>query len=489
MKKNILYMAAAAALLFSSCSAELDTEPQGGAVSDEQLEEIMNKEPETVLDAMMRGAILYMHNGTRINNTCDTGFMVWNLRMDLQGNDMLLSDLTNWFADEYMFENLRQQTATLTADQWYDYYQIVFLANQVLDRIKLVKEPSQQVYIYQAQALTYRALGYYYLMAIYQDDYMHGGKDKPGVPLQLTVGEALGRTPSTEVYSTITQDLKNAIQIFEDSGYDPMESPVDIDQSVANMLLARIALTTGDYETAAAAAADVIAQPYKLMNEEQYTSSGFLDASLPETIWAYTWSSATSNENTSFASWISIYCNATGLSNNYGIFLCIDERLYNQIPDTDYRKENFLPVDYSAFPAYSNWKFYNETYYTDEIYMRLSEAYLLKAEAEARGGNDAAAQQTLYDLVSQRDSGYTKSTNTGDALLDEIYLQSRIELWGEGHEFYTNKRFNKGVDRTSSANHTHKVVKAAGKEFTYQIPLSIEINSNPYINDADQNPL
>ena len=29
----------------------------------------------------------------------------------------------------------------------------------------------------------------------------------------------------------------------------------------------------------------------------------------------------------------------------------------------------------------------------------------------------------------------------------------------------------------------------AGKEFTYQIPLSIELNSNPYINAADQNPL
>ena len=351
------------------------------------------------------------------------------------------------------------------------------------------EEPSDAALVYKAQALTYRALGYYYLMNIYQVDYMHGGKDKPGVPLHLTVGGAMGRTPSTEVYSTIITDLQNAIKTFEEQGYDPMSSTADIDQSVANMLLARIALTSGDYSTAASAAAAVIAEPYSLMNEEQYTSSGFLDASLPETIWAYTWSSATSTENVSFASWISIYCNYVGMSNNRQIYFSIDERLYNQIPDTDYRKNNFMPVDYMVFPAYSNFKFYNETYYTDEIYMRLSEAYLLKAEAEARGGNDAAAQQTLYDLVSQRDSGYTKSTNTGDALLDEIYLQSRIELWGEGHEFYTNKRFNKGVDRTSSANHTHKVVKAAGKEFTYQIPLSIEINSNPYINDADQNPL
>ena len=112
-----------------------------------------------------------------------------------------------------------------------------------------------------------------------------------------------------------------------------------------------------------------------------------------------------------------------------------------------------------------------------------------KAEAEARGGNSSAAQQTLYDLVSKRDSGYAKSSNTGEALLKEIFLQSRIELWGEGHEFFTNKRFNVGVDRTASSNHTHKLVKAAGKEFTYQIPLSIELNSNPYINAADQNPL
>ena len=180
-------------------------------------------------------------------------------------------------------------------------------------------------------------------------------------------------------------------------------------------------------------------------------------------------------------------------ANNKGIYMAIDDQLYNQIADTDYRKKNFNATETTVgdftYPAYSNVKFNTPTYEADEIYMRLSEAYLLKAEAEARGGNNSAAQQTLYDLVSKRDSGYAKSSNTGDALLKEIFLQSRIELWGEGHEFFTNKRFNVGVDRTASSNHTHKVVKAAGKEFTYQIPLSIELNSNPYINAADQNPL
>ena len=54
--------------------------------------------------------------------------------------------------------------------------------------------------------------------------------------------------------------------------------------------------------------------------------------------------------------------------------------------------------------------------------MRAAEAYFIKAEAEASGETPdyAAAQQTLYDIMSTRDEEYTKSTATGDDLLEEI---------------------------------------------------------------------
>lgn len=495
MKKALLYIAAAATLLSTACSSELETAPAGGSASDEQLAELIKQDPNAVLDPMMRGALDFMHTGNRLAGTNDRGFMVWNLGMDMQGNDMVLTNLGNWFADEYMFENLRQQTAAYTADRWYCYYKIVYKANQILD---LIADYNEGVYLrYRAQALTYRALGYYYLMCVYQDDYMHGGKDKAGVPLYLTVEDAKGRASSTEVYSTITTDLETAIGLFEDMNYNVKSSAVDIDQSVANMILARVALTTGDYTKAAKAAAAVISAGYSLMNEEQYTESGFQQITLPETIWGYKWTDATSIGNRSFASFISVLASGYGgvVGNSY--YIGIDNRLYDQIPDSDYRKSNFLAEAVTlqvgdklkTIPQYANTKFASANFQQDEVYMRLSEAYLLKAEAEARGGNSAAAQQTLYDLVSKRDSEYTKSSKTGDALLQEIFLQSRIELWGEGHEFFTNKRFNVGVDRTSSTNHTAKLKKAAGKEFTYQIPLSIELNSNPYINASDQNPL
>lgn len=296
------------------------------------------------------------------------------------------------------------------------------------------------------------------------------------------------------MFSTITEDLKTAVALFGAAGYDPKQSTSDIDQTVANMVLARVAVTTGDYATAAAAADAVITAGYSLMNEEQYTESGFQSTALPETVWGYTWADATSLGNRSFAAFMSVIGSSYGGVLGNACYVAIDSRLYDQIPATDYRKECFLDADLEVapgkvIPKYANLKFATQSFYQDEVYMRLAEAYLLKAEAEARGGNDAAAQQTLFDLVSKRDAAYAKSTKTGAGLLDEIFLQSRIELWGEGHEFFTNKRFNVGVDRSSSANHTHKAVKPAGKEFTYQIPLSIELNSNPHINAGDQNPL
>lgn len=492
MKKALIYIASVATLLSTSCSSELETAPAGSSVSDEQLQELIKTDADLVLQPMMLGAVNYMHTGNRAGGTNDRGFMIWNLGMDMQGNDMVLCDLTNWFADEYMFENLRQQTASYTADRWYCYYKIVFQANQILDLIP--EDAEGRALVYKAQALTYRALAYYYLMCIYQDDYLHGGKEKAGVPLYLTVEGAKGRTPSTEVFGTISEDLKTAIALFEAAGYDPKQSTADIDQTVANMVLARVAVTTGDYTTAANAAAAVISAGYSLMNEEQYTESGFQSTALPETIWGYTWADATSLGNRSFAAFMSVIGTSYGGVFGNSCYVAIDNRLYDQIPDTDYRKACFLNEDLKVapgkvIPKYANAKFATESFYQDEVYMRLAEAYLLKAEAEARGGNDAAAQQTLFDLVSKRDGAYTKSTKTGTALLDEIFLQSRIELWGEGHEFFTNKRFNVGVDRSSSSNHTHKAVKPAGKEFTYQIPLSIELNSNPFINAGDQNPL
>ena len=152
MKNIVYYIAIATVLLFASCASELDTEPSGSQVSDEQLAELIKENADLVLAPMMQGAVNYMHTGNRQATTNDRGFMVWNLGMDLQGNDMVLTKLTNWFADEYMFESIRAQTNAYTADRWYCYYKIVYQSNQILDLIP--DDVTGKALVYKAQALT-----------------------------------------------------------------------------------------------------------------------------------------------------------------------------------------------------------------------------------------------------------------------------------------------------------------------------------------------
>ena len=77
--------------------------------------------------------------------------------------------------------------------------------------------------------------------------------------------------------------------------------------------------------------------------------------------------------------------------------------------------------------------------------------YLNEAEALARLGRNSEAQQALFDLIITRDPAYTKSSNTGDALVEEILLQRRIELWGEGFRYFDLKRMNLPLDRSKPA--------------------------------------
>jgi hypothetical protein len=66
--------------------------------------------------------------------------------------------------------------------------------------------------------------------------------------------------------------------------------------------------------------------------------------------------------------------------------------------------------------------------------MRIAEMYLIEAEAKAWMG-DATASQALFTLISNRNPAYVKSTATGQTLVNEIYLQRRLELWVKDLDF------------------------------------------------------
>ena len=110
---------------------------------------------------------------------------------------------------------------------------------------------------------------------------------------------------------------------------------------------------------------------------------------------------------------------------------------------------------------------------------RSAEMYLAEAEALCHmGGQDAKVQSLLNELNKNLDPSY-KCTKTGADLLKEVKLYRRIDLWGEGFDYYDYKRWNEPIVRKSRAQggsfHTSFAITINpedGNRWTYVIPLN-----------------
>jgi hypothetical protein len=123
----------------------------------------------------------------------------------------------------------------------------------------------------------------------------------------------------------------------------------------------------------------------------------------------------------------------------------------------------------------------------DYIYMRAAEMVLIEAEALARQGQNAQAASVLGELMKNRQPSWNKSSVT----VNDVLLQRRIELWGEGFAYFDLKRNNRGIDRNYEGNNhlagSVHTIPAFDVRWTYQIPQS-EMQENSHIQDSEQNP-
>ena len=117
--------------------------------------------------------------------------------------------------------------------------------------------------------------------------------------------------------------------------------------------------------------------------------------------------------------------------------------------------------------------------------LRTSEMILVEAEAMARqSGKEGLALDLLYTLQKQRDPNAVKSGNTGAALLDEILIERRKELYGEiGTEFFDAKRYNRSIKRIG--NHSPNYMFEKKPDMTtwgWILPIpQNELDRNPNI--------
>ncbi|AUP80335.1 RagB/SusD family nutrient uptake outer membrane protein [Flavivirga eckloniae] len=486
MKKfKYLFLIIVVGCIYSCQDDFLDTEP-ANSISAEQVE----RTP-AATSAIVRGIYANLRSfgvGHPLRVDVDYGQKGIMAMTDMLGQDIVLNNF-NWYIFLYNY-NGRQQTSSRTNIFWNTYYTAIADANSVINPLSDKEDRTTEEDALLGQALAIKSFSLFNLVRIYAHTYI-GNENAPGIPIPDRVDfEGKGRGTVQDVYDQIIPDLEEAVTLLD--GFS-RSSKQEIDKNVAHGFLAKVYLETGDWTKAASNAAAARAS-YSLMPGANYATDGFDDISNVEWMWG---ADIDNESSTTFISFFSHFDSSAGGYGGVGFGLgykMIEARLYDMIPDTDLRKAAWISPDAidPPYPAYANTKFIDGTgvFEGDYSYMRAAEMYLIEAEAKARD-NDATAANVLFELVSNRDPGYVLSTNTGDALVEEIYLQRRIELWGEGVSWFDLKRLKKPLDRTGTGTNHRSFgavdIEVEGDFFRMQIPEG-ELNSNPNINAADQNP-
>lgn len=526
-KKIYLVGAAALTLMLSSCEKEfLEVEPSGNQITPEQLAEAAEKDP-SLLNGNIAGLYATMYNtgtgGTNLNHD-DFGQKSWDIYMDMLASDMVLAGATyGWYSGVARYQDTKDFTQNEAYMPWRYYYRIVFGANTVIDALGGTDaeptEPLRRHIMGQAKAM--RAYAYFYLAQLYSTGYGNGQEKILPIYKDTQVPNQ-PKSTAAEVYNFIIDDLDDAIGFLSDFN---RTSKDQVDKTVAKGLLAYALSargTTEDLQRVVTLTDDVLTTGgYRITNENELYAkvdpatgflsnpqAGFNNAATPSWMWGVDLTLANGLDLVSWWGQMDLFTYSYAWA---GDPKTIDIGLYNSIREGDLRKNQFDPIGGGLEAAYEDDgyaagdfdlmpinKFFDPNrviggqrqVVTDYVYMRIEEMILLNAEAKARLGQAAPAREMLKTLVSTRmeENAYTSYVNfldglSGQALLNEIVLQTRIELWGEGKTYLAVKRNKLNVTR--GENHIFlpgQTFAWDSDELTFEIPQA-EILNNPALNN------
>ena len=470
---------------------DLDKEFQGYYVTNDQKGNTLEAKPELALAGVTAIPSTAIHFMTIYDNKhVDFGYPAMMLGMDCQGTDMLSRNVNyNWFAE---FEALSgfDGDGYGTNILWGTIYQQILAENNVLVNIPADTE-NQELMMYRAQALGFRAFDYWVLAQNYQVNYA-GHESMLCVPVITeenmadAANNGIARNTVEEVYTQILKDINEAIELTDKSG---MKVSQLMDSKPRRMmgidvlygLRARVYLTMHKYAEAAADADKAITlsscTPYSIeeVNHPTFTS-------LDDHSWM--WGLAVAETDRIVTSGIinlpSHLCSFAYGYVTVGAWRGTNAKFFNAIPESDFRRGWFLDENFESpniteaqheyllsygkgsvkdtgagiFP-YLNVKFDSyqsvlnqSTNASDIPMMRIEEMYYIKAEGLAMSGNPAGGLEVLTQFEkTYRNPDFTTKATSPEEIQDVIWNKRRLEFWGEGLSWFDIKRLNKGIDR------------------------------------------
>ncbi|WP_430815688.1 RagB/SusD family nutrient uptake outer membrane protein [Carboxylicivirga sp. RSCT41] len=527
MKRKYLYILLAPVLMtFFGCEDNLDTAPEGDTVTQGIKEDVYSKDPakaKASVNSIFAQFTQYAPNYTALGDVTrhnDFGYPSVMMFTDANGEDMVMEVIGyNWANSSLDFSD-REFDSNEAQIVWNDLYSIIYNCNNVISSIdpETTETPSQ---FYLAQGLAARAFSYWNLAQLYQFNYK-GNETAPCVPIVTDENAndvALNGAPRAtvqQVYDLMLADVNTAVTLLN-AAAEADDAVVRDDKryislAVAYGLRARINLTMHNYAEAAADAQSAIdaseASPGSVADVGKPT---FMTVTENNWMWGIIINETDGVVTSGIINWISHLGSLNWGYCNYNGGRQISKKLYNTIPDTDIRKGWFLdangesanltpeqqaqmvsvgyrPYTHVKFAPYNN-EIATTTNANDVPLMRIEEMYLIKAEGLAMSGGDGKGALETF-VQTYRDPAYTCSASSPEGIQEEIFHQRRIELWGEGMNWFDIMRLNKGVDRRGAGYiNASMVFNIAPKSDIMLWRISEpEIEANPQISHGDNNP-
>lgn len=399
---------------------------------------------------------------------------------------------------------------------WRTLYIYIKSANDIIKSADASK--SEQAKIYGGIGRVYRAYMYYMALNMYEpvankytDCSKVLGLTVPIVTEATTEEQARNNPRAThaDLVKFILQDLADAETALAE--YTPKNTQTP-SLAVVKGLQAKVYLCDEKWSLAeeCATAAIKAASGATPLTQAQWEdpSTGFNTAN-KAWLWHFSYSAENMGNLCNWIGWMSGEADW-----GYGSMTVpgIDAGLYDQIADADWRKHSWLdPVrttyNYQscrgekwikAAPNYTSIKFrpvagnyedYAVGGVADIPLMRIEELYFIQAEAKGHVSPTEGADLLTSFMQKYRYSSYSCSAATLDAFLKELYLQKRIEFWGEGITYFDAKRLRMGCKQsyagTNAPGDDFKInCEGIKPNWNFMIPET-EYTSNTVLKDTN----
>jgi hypothetical protein len=422
--KLVLTVVSLGALLTASCQKEtLDQQPQAslsaaGAIKDA---------------ATVNAATLGIYSGYQSGNYYGLRYQIF---ADLYADNMVHTGTFPSFA-QIANKQILPDNTELSA-MWNSMYSTINRANTVIAAVPGIADPTLVKDNALAEARTLRANVYFDLIR-----YWGGSKTGfnqaggVGVPLiltpTLTEADATPKPRATEaaVMGQVIADLDFAIGV---STYANTAATGRVGKDYAKALRARVALYMGDYTTAQTYSNELITSGRYTLTPGATYKDIWSNKNTKESLWEIQYEPTNSNSIAFF-----YYTTATGGRNE----IATSTGLNTGHEAGDLRQAINATATGGTTSNLKTLKYTRVATGDDNVVMfRLSELYLIRAEARAQIGTDLVGALADVNVVRARAGLAASAAATTADLMTAILKERRIELAHEGHRFFDLKRTN-----------------------------------------------